>query len=219
MSYHSPVTVLGVSESHCATACLLRDGKVVACISEERLNRIKNWSGFPSLAVREVLRIGGVGPDEVDRLVLHGHSPWMYGWYSGENESNNKSRRLMSSRELLGKVLYRMPKAWGTYELLRNRLYRARVHRRWNQERLQLASDQSGVPLHRVVLADHHNCHAYAGLHGVLGLPDSPQLVLTCDGHGDDCCATVSTYRGGSWQRLAITPNNHSLADVYMEVT
>lgn len=83
MPNHPPVTVIGVSKSHCSTACLLRDGKVVACISEERLNRIKNWGGFPSLIVREVLRLTGLEPGDVDRLVLHGYSPWMYGWYSG----------------------------------------------------------------------------------------------------------------------------------------
>ena len=219
MSHHSPVTVLGVSESHCSTACLLRDGEVVACVSEERLNRIKNWGGFPSLAVREVLRLANLEPDDVDRLVLHGYSPWIYGWYSGVNQADSKHRRLMSSRQVLSKALYYLPKAWPVYELLRNRVYRARVHERWNQERLQFASSQSGVPLDRIVCTDHHLCHAYAGLHGVLGRPHDEYLVLTSDGHGDDCCATVSTYQKGSWRRLASTPNNHSLADVYMEVT
>ncbi len=213
------VTVIGVSESHCATACLMRDGKVAACVSEERLNRIKNWSGFPSLAVQEVLRLAGLEPGDVDRLVLHGNSPWMYGWYSGENQSNSKGRRFMSMRGTLGKALYYQPKAWAAYEFLRNRVYRERVHRHWNQERLQFASSQSGIPLHRIERTDHHVCHAYAGLYGVFGLPRDEYLVLTNDGHGDDCCATVSTYRKGSWQRLACTPNQHSLADVYMEVT
>lgn len=219
MSHHSPVTVLGVSESHCSTACLLRDGKVLACVSEERLNRIKNWGGFPSLAVREVLRIAGLEPGDVDRLVLHGYSPWMYGWYSGANLADSKHRRFISIRQMLSKALYYLPKAWSVYELLRNRVYRARVHERWNQERMQFASSQSGVPLNRIERTDHHLCHAYAGLHGVLGLPHDEYLVLTSDGHGDDCCATVSTYRKGIWQRLTSTPNSHSLADVYMEVT
>ena len=219
MSGHPPITVIGVSESHCSTACLIRDGKVVACVSEERLNRIKNWSGFPSLAVQEVLRLAGLEPGDVDRLVLHGNSPWMYGWYSGENLSNGRGHRLMSLRETMGKTLYRQPKTWATYEFLRDRVYRQRVHRRWNQERLQFASSQSGIPLNRIARADHHLCHAYVGLYGVLGLPRDEYLVLTNDGHGDDCCATVSTYREGNWQRLARTPNQHSLADVYMEVT
>lgn len=219
MNHGSPVTVIGVSESHCSTACLLRDGKVVACVSEERLNRIKNWSGFPALAVREVLRIAGLEPGHVDRVVLHGNSPWMYGWYSGANESEGAHRHFMSGRQVLGKALYRHPSAWPVYEFLRNNGYRAQVHKRWNGERLHNASSQSGVPLERIGYADHHFCHAYAGLHGVVGKTNDEYLVLTNDGHGDDCCATVSIYRQGTWQRLATTPNQHSLADVYMEVT
>lgn len=214
-----PVTVIGVSESHCSTACLLRDGKVVATVSEERLNRCKNWGGFPALAVQEVLRLAGLEPRDVDRLVLHGQSPWMYGWYSGENESNRKSRSLMSLRGTLGKALYRNPAAWSAYQFARDKFYRALVHARWNRERSALASKQSGVPLDRIVRAEHHLCHAYAGLYGLLGLPQGDYLVLTNDGHGDDCCSTVSTYQNGTLHRLASTPNEHSLADVYMEIT
>ena len=219
MPNHPPVTVLGVSESHVSTACLLRDGKIVACVSEERLNRIKSWSGFPSLAVREVLRLAGLEADNVDRVVLHGYSPWMYGWYSGENQSDAKSRGLLSMRESLSKALYRQPAIWFAYQLLRDRVYRAQVYQRWNRDRLQFASSESGVPLDRIICTDHHLCHAYAGLHGILGQPRGEYLVLTNDGHGDDCCATVSIYRNGVWQRLATTPNEHSLADVYMTIT
>ena len=219
MPNHPPVTVLGVSESHVSTACLLRDGKIVACVSEERLNRIKSWGGFPSLAVREVLRLAGLEAGNVDRVVLHGYSPWMYGWYSGENQSDAKSRGLLSIRESLSKALYRQPAAWSAYQLLRDRVYRARVHQRWNRDRLQFVSSESGIPLDRIVCTDHHFCHAYAGLHGILGQPRDEYLVLTNDGHGDDCCATVSAYRNGVWQRLATTPNEHSLADVYMTIT
>lgn len=220
MPNRSSVTVLGVSESQVSTACLLQDGKVVACVSEERLNRIKSWSGFPALAVEEVLRIAGLEPGDVDRLVLHGYSPWVYGYeLSDAIPLGDRSRRLLSMRETVSKALYHQPKAWHAYELVRDRFYRARVHERWNQQRLQFASSQTGIPLSRIGCTDHHLCHAYAGLHGVLGRPGTEYLVLTNDGHGDNCCATVSTYRDGTWKRLASTPNQHSLADVYMEVT
>lgn len=219
MASHSSITVIGVSESHCATACLLRDGKIVACISEERLNRIKNYAGFPSLAVQEILRMAGLEPGDVDRLVLHGQSPWMYGWYSGENLSDSKSRGLMSFREILSRRLYHQPALWSAYRFLRDNLYRATTHKRWNRERLDLASRQSGVPVEQVVLADHHLCHAYAGIYGVPGRTDDDYLVLTNDGHGDNCCSTVSIYRDHTLRRLASTPNEHSLADVYMTIT
>ena len=45
------------------------------CISEERLNRVKNWAGFPALAVQEVLRLAGLEVVDVDRLVLHRDRP------------------------------------------------------------------------------------------------------------------------------------------------
>ena len=220
MPNHSSVTVLGVSESQVSTACLLQDGKVVACVSEERLNRIKSWSGFPARAVAEVLRIAGLEAGDVDRLVLHGQSPWVYGYeLSDAKQAGGRSRRLLSLRETLSKALYHQPKAWQAYELLRDRFYRTRVHERWNQGRLQFASSQTGIPLNRIGCTAHHLCHAYAGLHGVLGRPGGEHLVLTNDGHGDNCCATVSVYRDGTWKRLASTPNQHSLADVYMEAT
>jgi len=41
------VIVLGVSETHCATAAILRDGEIVACASEERFSRLKNDAGYP----------------------------------------------------------------------------------------------------------------------------------------------------------------------------
>jgi len=37
--------VLGVTETHCATAALLADGRVIGCVSEER------WSCPPRIRV------------------------------------------------------------------------------------------------------------------------------------------------------------------------
>jgi len=34
--------VLGISETHCATAAVLHDGRIVGCASEERFTRLKN---------------------------------------------------------------------------------------------------------------------------------------------------------------------------------
>ncbi len=43
--------VLGISETHCATAAVLRDGAIVGCASEERFSRLKNDAGYPRLAI------------------------------------------------------------------------------------------------------------------------------------------------------------------------
>ena len=54
--------ILGINDSHLATACLLRDGEVVACMSEERFTRRKNQGAYPREAVEGVLAWAGV-PD------------------------------------------------------------------------------------------------------------------------------------------------------------
>ena len=47
-----------------------RAARVVSAINEERLNRIKLYSGFPKLATQEALRLAGIGPGDVDDVAL-----------------------------------------------------------------------------------------------------------------------------------------------------
>lgn len=44
------VTVLGVHDGHDAGAALIRDGKVLAALQEERPRNIKHYSGIPARA-------------------------------------------------------------------------------------------------------------------------------------------------------------------------
>ena len=64
--------VLGISETHCATAALLRDGRIIGCASEERFSRLKNDAGYPRLAVDALLQEVGVAPAEIDVVALAG---------------------------------------------------------------------------------------------------------------------------------------------------
>ncbi|MCA8916861.1 MAG: carbamoyltransferase [Planctomycetes bacterium] len=61
--------VLGINAYHAdAAAALFADGRLIAAVEEERLNRIKHCAGFPALAVAEVLRIGGVSLSDLDEI-------------------------------------------------------------------------------------------------------------------------------------------------------
>lgn len=58
------------------SAVLMRDGKVIAAMEEERLNRVKHAAGqLPILSVKEVMRIGGIDIKDIAVVAFHG-STW-----------------------------------------------------------------------------------------------------------------------------------------------
>ena len=67
--------ILGINAYHPgASAAIIVDGIPVAAMAEERLNRVKYFAGFPTLAIRQCLDIAGLNLDEVD-IVSIGRSP------------------------------------------------------------------------------------------------------------------------------------------------
>ncbi|EST19411.1 decarbamoylnovobiocin carbamoyltransferase [Streptomyces niveus] len=56
---------------HDAAATLVRDGVLVAAVEEERLNRIKKTTKFPSNAIRECLAAAGAKPADVDAIAYY----------------------------------------------------------------------------------------------------------------------------------------------------
>ena len=64
--------ILGINAYHPdSSACLLIDGKIKIAIEEERLSRIKHWSGFPKLAIKECLRSQNILPNEIDVISIN----------------------------------------------------------------------------------------------------------------------------------------------------
>src|ERR1700736_1533096 len=61
--------ILGINAYHAgASACLIRDGEIVAAAEEERFRRIKYWAGFPTLAIQYCLAAGGITAAELDHV-------------------------------------------------------------------------------------------------------------------------------------------------------
>jgi carbamoyltransferase len=67
--------VLGINcFSHDTSACLLRDGRIVALAEEERFNRERHTKRFPDTAIVFCLEQGGIGLNDVD-VVAFAHRP------------------------------------------------------------------------------------------------------------------------------------------------
>ena len=62
--------ILGINDSHDASACLMQDGRLLIAQSEERTQRIKSTGGFPFSAIQECLKYTGIKADEIDYVAV-----------------------------------------------------------------------------------------------------------------------------------------------------
>jgi len=197
--------VLGISETHCATAAVLRGGRIVGCASEERFSRLKNDAGYPRAAVDALLRQLGLTPADIDVVALAGRQAY--------------------AREWMNRVLHDLPYARAYYGVSleapaggvarRTRKLAARVGLAassagktalGDDERLALVTDHLGIARERIVTLDHHACHAAAAYYGApFGAQDA--LVLTNDNSGDGLCATASRAAGTAITRREASPS------------
>lgn len=72
--------ILGLNAYHGdSSACLVKDGKLVAALEEERIRRIKHWAGFPSEAIKFCLGYAGIDIKDVDHIAF-GRDPKAHFW-------------------------------------------------------------------------------------------------------------------------------------------
>lgn len=193
------MTILGLNAYHGdASAALVVDGKLVCAIEEERLNRIKHSAGFPSLAVQECLRMGGISALEIDAVAL----------------SRNPRARLLSKCIHVCERLWREGSVSTLADQLRNRLQNRRRVSRIN---LELA-EALGVSALRAKTfhVEHHLAHLASAF---FASPFSDAAVLSLDGFGD----FVSTMWGVGHDRNIDVYGEirfpHSLGVLYTAVT
>lgn len=204
--------VLGIVHEHTATVCLMEDGRVVFCQSEERLNRIKGSAGFPIETLRYVY--DHVAPAEsIDLAVVFEKT--IQGFLSmkargfrpieGGDYVNRRSRQRTLKRRLL-----ETNPGWRARTLKRVLAEKRPSLRREAQSYFSRALQ---LDPHKIRYLDHHLAHAYSVLPNVGGW--SKALVFTLDGYGDGLCATVNLYDNGRLSRLSAADERHSVGNYY----
>src|SRR5437016_614985 len=157
--------VLGISETHCATAAVLRDGAIVGCASEERFSRLKNDAGYPRLAIDALLRELTLAPSAIDRVVLAGTRIPSYDWMNRVMRDPEYVRqyyavRLDAPRRGLGGRARKLGAKLGVLDPAPGK---APLPER---ERRAAATTHLGIDGERVSIVDHHTCHAAAAYFG-----------------------------------------------------
>jgi len=219
--------ILGINASHTATACLLVDGEIKACISEERISRIKGQGGLPVKAIREVFRITGCQPSAVDMVFFGFKDPKVNSSFASlrgtrenlpveENIFFNKIKKALWY--LKEELLVNIPWTRVLYNNVFPIFYKS-LDRTLFQNLLSTVEKETGISKEKIRFADHHTAHVYSAIFTAPLFGKKPLLCLTLDGMGDGYCSTVSTVKNKHIKFLAKTPQGNSLGELYSFVT
>ena len=64
--------VLGLNCNHAdSSACIIKDGKLLFGIEEERINRIKHWAGIPIKSIQECLVQTNINISEITDVTVN----------------------------------------------------------------------------------------------------------------------------------------------------
>src|SRR5579862_3267757 len=183
--------ILGINAYHAnASAAIVVDGRLVAAVEEERLNRVKYAAGLPVQAIRFCLDRAGAKISEVDHIAV----------------PRDPTARLGTKL----RFAMRMP---------RFALERLRVMRRFAGVQEDLASALGVAPqeiraqIHRV---EHHTAHMASAY---FVSPFERAAVLSADGLGDFASAMWALGEGPRMRTLGEVTFPHSLGMYYTALT
>jgi carbamoyltransferase len=185
------MVILGINAYHAnSSAAIVADGRLLAAVEEERLNRVKYAAGLPARAIQYCLDQAGVKLSEVDHIAIP-RNPWA--------RIGTKLRFAM-----------RMPKF---------ALDRARVMKRFAgiQEDLattfEISPDAIRARFHRI---EHHAAHLASTF---FVSPFEHAAVLSADGLGDFASSMWALGEGSRMRHLGEVVFPHSLGMYYTALT
>jgi len=206
-------TLLGFSDaSSGSSACIIRDGIILAAIDEERIRRIKYCGGFPELAIKEVIRISKIRPSDIDRVAI-GYKEILLPSYIKQTILNQRTVTANPIKNWTDRVGISMFEKYYSYSHSSKFLKRFEYTTTQNMIRSALSKLGINAP---IVRYDHHTCHAATA---ALTSGWSKCLVITADGRGDGITSTVSIFENNKLKRLSYSTVESSLGHFFGAVT
>jgi carbamoyltransferase len=195
--------ILGINAYHGdAAAAIIRDGRLIAAVEEERFNRVKHCAGFPEQSIRYCLDAAGIGLENVDHIGI----------------SRDPSAHLHK------KVLFAAARAAkqgaaagaGLINQIKDRLGNAAKVRDLKSELARVFS----IPKNRIAAEFHNVEHHRAHLASCFYVsPFERAALLSIDGFGDFISTMWAVGEGKKIEILGQVEYPHSIGIVYTATT
>lgn len=189
--------ILGVScWYHDSAACLIRDGRIVAAVQEERFTRKKHDPAFPLNSINYCLDAAGIGIDDVDHVVFYENSELKF--------SRVKQTWLAFFPKTIPMIL---DSAWSWFTYKRDSV--AQIHEEMRAHNLEIAKG-------KIMSSEHHFSHAASAFYPS---PFENSAVLVMDGVGEFDTTSIWRGRGNKLTKIADVKFPHSIGLLYSTIT
>jgi carbamoyltransferase len=184
--------ILGLNAYHAdSSACIVVDGRLVACVEEERFRRVKHWCGFPSESIRYCLQASNIRLDQLSQIAIN------------TNPASNRRHKIKYT-------LSHLP----SYSLLFDKLT---IRRRRSQIREQLmASFPTQKLTASIVPVEHHLAHIASAYYAA---PYDDAIAISVDGFGDFVSSAWAQVKNGIIGPLKQVGFPHSMGIFYQAIT
>tara|TARA_R110002096_G_scaffold16898_2_gene57710 strand:- start:41304 stop:43070 length:1767 start_codon:yes stop_codon:yes gene_type:complete len=211
--------VLGINEGHNGSVAVLEDGVITFALQEERLNRIKEYVGFPEQALDFALNYLGLSPGDFDAVCLSNlssPSPDRKREYHLRSYDENADSVVDHLRS--GNLRSAQKRAWRQMPESVRAMGAKWRHSHGNAD-VEAILTSRGFSQSKIRRTLHHKNHAACAYYGMRQNAEDKHLVLTLDGAGDNICSQVYVAENGKMTLLAETPAGHSVGQIYSRMT
>ena len=221
--------ILGIHDGHNASASLIKDGKLICALGEERLSRGKHHYGYPKRAIQTVMETGGITSKDIDHIAMSTKTlPPAY-FYTRRNSTFSIADYWKEQREYWYPKLYegKDPKYTEIFEdkidldqfpYDQSLIFNEKDHEGMWLARIKHLSESLEVNEEIIRGHDHHRCHAYYG-YATCPYRDESVLLYTMDGGGDNTNGTVSIGEYGQPLEEISRSSNCNIGRMYRYAT
>ena len=206
--------VLGLNVGHNSTSALLKNGRIVYCVSEERFSRVKNHFGIPYQSIDFILKEEKIDKSKIDLIVVDDQ-------YLGSNEPLFGDNFINSykNRKPINKIFsflgYKYPSLFFKYYSLKNYFFYKTERKR--KYVINYISEKINFPKEKIICIDHHLAHALSCCFNLK--KGEKTLIFTLDGEGSNYCASVNLCDGKGIKVLSKSKKTASLGYLYAIAT
>lgn len=186
--------ILGLNAYHGdSSACILKDGEIIAAAEEERFRRIKHWAGLPTEAIKFCLKEAGISIEELDYITI-----------SRDPAANRMKKILFAIRKIrnisrLASRFSNMRKVGGIKKQIAD----------------AFGMREEDIPA-KVYNCEHHRAHMASTFYPS---PFEESAILTIDGFGDFSSTMIGVGKGSKIEVFDSVIYPHSIGIMYTAFT